>query len=82
MFTRLFLLLLIRLTYEYNSSNTSSKLPLHILGLFPFRGSWKGGEGHWPAIEIALKDVNEKEGMLNGYELKISKDDTEVGMNE
>ena len=34
-------------------------------------GSWAGGQGCYPAIEMALKDVNSRRDLLPGYRLHM-----------
>ena len=49
-----------------------------ILGLFPFNGSWAGGLGQLPAVQMGLEDVNGDPTMLPGYRLRMSINDTLV----
>ena len=51
---------------------------LWLLGLFPFRGSWAGGLGQLPAIQMGIQDVNLDPSMLPGYNLRLTVNDTQV----
>ena len=51
---------------------------LHIGGMFPMAGSWAGGKGCRPAVEMALEDVNERMDILPGYALKMVSNDSKV----
>ncbi len=51
---------------------------LHIGGIFPMTGSWAGGKGCRPAIEMALEDINMKPDILPGYTLKMVANDSQV----
>ena len=58
-----------------SASNTTA---IWLLGLFPFSGSWPGGLGQLPAIEMGLRDVNADPTMLPGYTLNMTINDTSV----
>lgn len=49
-----------------------------MLGLFPFTGSWAGGLGQLPAIQMGIDDVNANPHILPGYRLRMTVDNTEV----
>ena len=51
-----------------------------LLGLFPFSGSWPGGLGQLPAVEMGLRDVNADPNMLPGYTLHMTINDTAVSI--
>jgi hypothetical protein len=51
-----------------------------MIGLFPLKGSWPGGLGQRPAIEMGLEDVNRDPNILRGYRLRMTMDDTEVSI--
>ncbi len=51
---------------------------LHIGGIFPMTGSWAGGKGCRPAIEMALEDINKEPDILPGYTLKMVANDSQV----
>ena len=51
---------------------------LYIGGMFPMTGSWAGGKGCRPAVEMALDDVNNKADILPGYALKMVHNDSRV----
>ncbi|XP_033758823.1 gamma-aminobutyric acid type B receptor subunit 1-like [Pecten maximus] len=50
---------------------------LTIGGIFPMSGSWAGGIGCLPAIEMALEDVNKRMDILEEYHLHMQSDDSE-----
>lgn len=50
------------------------------LGLFPFNGSWPGGLGQLPAVKMGLADVNNNPNVLPGYRLRMTEDNTQVGV--
>ena len=60
-----------------NTKNKTTK-DLWLLGLFPFSGSWSGGLGQLPAVEMGLRDVNADPNMLPGYTLHMTVNDTSV----
>ena len=49
-----------------------------MIGLFPLKGSWPGGLGQLPAVEMGLEDVNADPRILPGYRLRMTVDDTGV----
>lgn len=52
---------------------------LYIGAIFPMTGeSWQGGQGSKPAVDMALKDVNDRPDMLPGYKLNMVWNDSEV----
>jgi len=59
-----------------NSSATAKDIWL--IGLFPLRGSWAGGLGQLPAVQMGIEDVNANPNILPGYTLRMTMDDTEV----
>ena len=62
-----------------NNTNKTTK-DLWLLGLFPFSGSWSGGLGQLPAVEMGLRDVNADPNMLPGYTLHMTINDTAVSI--
>lgn len=52
---------------------------LFIGGIFPMAGSWAGGKGCRPAVDIALEDVNSRKDILPGYKLEMLANDSQVG---
>ena len=58
---------------------------LHIGALFPMTSShssgWLGGVGCKPAINMALKDVNNAGNLLSGYHLVLHSNDSKVRLN-
>lgn len=51
---------------------------LWILGLFPFNGSWAGGLGQLPAVQMGIDDVNNDSTILPGYRLHLTVNNTGV----
>jgi len=61
------------------SSETSGTVKdIWLIGLFPLRGSWAGGLGQLPAVEMGIEDVNADPNILPGYRLKMTINDTAV----
>jgi len=60
------------------SRNDSKKYEIWLLGLFPLHGSWAGGLGQLPAVEIGLEDVNADPDILGDYTLHMTMNDTQV----
>ena len=54
---------------------------LTIGGIFPMTGSWAGGVGCKPAVEMALEDVNNRTDILPDYILDMESDDSQVSIN-
>ena len=59
-------------------AQNDSQKDLWILGLFPLNGSWAGGLGQLPAVQMGIEDVNNDVSMLPGYQLRMTVDDTKV----
>ena len=51
---------------------------LNIIGLFPFSGSWHGGESMLASTKLAIHQVNNMH-ILPGYHLHLLPSDTKVG---
>ena len=51
---------------------------LTVGGIFPMSGSWAGGQGCLPAVEMALEDVNSREDILPEYRLHMDYNDSQV----
>jgi len=51
---------------------------LHFGGIFPMSGSWAGGKGCLPAVEMALADINERRDVLPWYRLKMHYNNSQV----
>ena len=51
---------------------------LTIGGIFPMSGSWAGGQGCLPAVQMALEDVNRRQDILPDYNLHMDFDDSQV----
>lgn len=54
---------------------------LTIGGIFPMSGSWAGGIGCKPAVEMALEDVNARMDILEDYHLHMQSDDSKVSVD-
>lgn len=50
-------------------------------GIFPMTGGWAGGKGCKPAVEMALKHVNNREDILPGYRLEMVDNDSKVSLH-
>lgn len=51
---------------------------LTIGGIFPMSGSWAGGQGCLPAVEMALEDVNNNSDILQDFYLNMDPKDSKV----
>ena len=60
-----------------SGAQNGSKIPLYIGAFFPFGGGWDGS-GIIPVVEMALDDINAREDILPGYELRMVWNDTQV----
>ena len=63
-----------------SSPPNDSRRDVWILGLFPLNGSWAGGLGQLPAVQMGIEDVNNDPTMLPGYRLRMTVNDTKVSM--
>ena len=61
----------------YGSDGIKNK-NLTVGGIFPMSGSWAGGQGCLPAVEMALEDVNSREDILPEYRLHMDYNDSQV----
>jgi hypothetical protein len=71
------------LTFPADDVTTDSEVTgdvkdIWLIGLFPLKGSWPGGLGQLPAVQLGLADVNADSRILPGYRLRMTMDDTEV----
>ena len=64
-------------TLSDKAVNNSSPIPLYISAFFSLGGNWDGS-GIIPGVEMALDDINAREDVLSGYELKMIWNDTQV----
>ena len=77
------LLWILLLSMEIERSHTQ-RTPLRFLSLLPYPApqgallspSYDGGPNLLPAVRLAVKHVNEREGILDGYELEAVADDS------
>lgn len=54
--------------------NNDQLKELHVGALFPMEagaGGWPGGVACRPAVEMAIQDINNNSGILDGYILKL-----------
>ena len=54
------------------------KTDIWLLGLFPFNGSWPGGLGQEPAVQMGIDDVNKDPDILPDYKIHLTVDNTQV----
>ena len=82
LFYCLFIMLLLQCSrgncQQQSSADNSTKRNLYIGGIFPMTGSWAGGQGCRPAVDMALRDVNNHSNLLTGYNLEMVANDTQV----
>ena len=64
--------------YSRKRKRPTNEKDLNIGGIFPMTGSWAGGQGCYPAIQMALSDVNTRPDILPGYRLKLVGNDSMV----
>ena len=70
-------ILSIFISFKLIRSDESKQLTLQ--GFLPLTGSgWTGGGACLPAVLMALRHVNERQGLLDGYNLTYSWVDTQV----
>ena len=63
---------------ETDETSITKTKNLYIGGIFPMAGSWAGGKGCRPAVDMALEDVNKRTDILNEFELKMIANDSRV----
>ena len=66
--------------YGMEVIGSGNKTPIYLLGLFPFNGSWAGGLGQLPAIEMGINDVNKSPDILADYTLYLTVNNTAVSI--
>lgn len=66
--------------YSREVIGSGDKIPIWLLGLFPFNGSWAGGLGQLPAIEMGIEDVNAHPDILADYTLFLTVNNTAVSV--
>lgn len=67
--------------FDQRPPTTDKRPVIWILGLFPMAGSWAGGQGIFPSVELALDHINANPEVLPDYQLAMVWGDTEVTMN-
>ncbi|GFS03764.1 gamma-aminobutyric acid (GABA) B receptor, 1 [Elysia marginata] len=72
-----FVLLMLLVTPCPSGSQIIKNKTLTIGGIFPMSGSWAGGEGCLPAVQMALSDVNNQTDILPEYKLEMDSDDSQ-----
>ena len=79
MYCNLMCLSLIHILLTDTSAESSEPKTLEMLGFLPMTGKgWIGGGACLPATLMALRHVNERQGLLDGYNLSYSWVDTQV----
>ena len=64
---------------DYVKTKSSEANNLELLGFLPMTGKgWVGGAACLPAVLMALRHVNERKGLLDGYNLTYSWVDSQV----
>ena len=59
---------------------TNALHPLVFQGFLPMTGTgWPGGGACLPAVSMAIRDVNARQGLLDGYNVTYTWVDTQVG---
>ena len=59
--------------------STSDLHPLVFQGFLPMTGTgWPGGGACLPAVSMAIRDINAREGLLDGYNMTYTWVDTQV----
>ena len=61
----------------YFTKNVTNVKELHLIGLFPHSGLWRGGESIQTAIQLAMDQVNSMDA-IPGYRLRMTAYDTKV----
>ena len=60
----------------------SDKKDLYLMGLLPMTGdTWPGGGACLPPMEMAIRQINEREDILPGYRLNLIWKDTAVNID-
>ena len=72
----LLLLAVILLTLCSSVGGEDNRVPLRILGLFPYRGSAWNGEYVIPAARLARDEINNNNDILPGYKLELIEADS------
>ena len=71
-------LLLIFFILIFTKISKGEKESLHILGLYPFTGSWPAGKAIHTASQMAIDQINENQTILEDYELVLISRDSAV----
>ena len=59
----------------------SDKKDLYLMGLLPMTGdTWPGGGACLPPMEMAVRQINDREDILSGYRLNLIWKDTAVNI--
>ena len=78
-FKLLFGLCLLVMGLNYVKTQSTELKKLELLGFLPMSGKgWVGGAACLPAVLMALRHVNERKGLLDGYNLTYSWVDSQV----
>ena len=76
------LIIMIGMLFSSNvsSDNHAELKEVRLLGLLPMSGAWSGGRPCLQAINMAIKDINAREDVLQNYNLKFDYIDTKVSI--
>ena len=69
--------ILLSILFSFHCDGIKDK-NITIGGIFPMSGSWAGGQGCLPAVQMALEDVNSRDDILSEYHLNMDFDDSQV----
>ena len=65
--------------YSFATAQSNTSKELELMGFLPMEGTgWTGGGACLPATQMAVRHVNEKQGLLDGYNLSYTWTDTQV----
>ena len=62
----------------FTQISRGEKERLHILGLYPFTGSWPAGKAIHTASQMAIDQINANQTILEDYELVLISRDSAV----
>ena len=75
----LFITLLLFVYVHVDVVSTSDLHPLVFQGFLPMTGTgWPGGGACLPAVSMAIRDINARQGLLDGYNMTYTWVDTQV----
>nr|XP_006819249.1 PREDICTED: uncharacterized protein LOC100371470 [Saccoglossus kowalevskii] len=62
---------------EFSQPSVEAISDVYILGLFPMTGSWAGGQGQYPAIQLGIEHINSDASLLSDYRIVLKPDGVE-----